>query len=442
MSKSTKPKKRILVSLHGHDWPVYPCKTRDTTIYRVFHRVNGERKPKTFMALADAKTDAKNILKEIYGRAASKIHLTEDEKRDWKAAMDLLKSAGLKCGLETAIRHYGDLVKIVGHEGLLTDVARKYAESRGKTGTPVKLATLRDEYLSALKTDGCSKRHIEAQRSHTGQFFRHIGGAMSDLVTRESIQAFIDSKKAVDPRTKKNLLDAIKAMMAFGKSKRYVPRDWEEAEHVSLPAIKPKEVKIYTAEELKKLLIAAPERYRHILALAAFTGIRSSELEALDWKHIRLMEDDPADRLIVLDLDVTEEASKRTIQITDQLYGIICGPYKTQGKLWTGTHDEFYLMQQKIAKAAGVVWKQNALRHTCISAKVAVTKDVPQVAYESGNSVAMIKKHYLSLMTQTAAKEWFAIDRETVFAGIEERKKALKKTAATPIVRLTLTAGT
>ena len=114
------------------------------------------------MPLADAKADAKNLLKEHYGKADSKIHLTDDEKRDWYAAMNLMKAAGIRGGLETAIRQYSDLAKIVGHASLLTDVARKYAESRGKTGTPVKLAALRDAYLEALKKRECSVGQISA----------------------------------------------------------------------------------------------------------------------------------------------------------------------------------------------------------------------------------------------------------------------------------------
>ena len=422
----TKSKKRVVVKLHGHEWPVYPIKSRDTTIYRVFHRVNGERKPKTFMSMADAKADAKNILKEIYGRADSKIHLTEDDKRDWQAAMNLIKEAGLRCGLETLVRHHVDLVKIVGHESLLTDVVRKHAESRGKTGTPVKLAVLRESYMDALKKRGRSIRYQQTQRSHTGQLLKHAPDVMSDQVPRELIQEFIDSKKGCDARTKKNLLDAVEAMMRFGQSNRSVPVEWDEARHVVAPAVTPKKVRTYTAEELIKLLVAAPKNYRHILALAAFTGIRSSELELLDWKHIRMFEN-AGDRIIKLDVDVTEESSKRSIPIDDHLKLWLTRPFKWEGKLWKGTHDEFYLMQQTIAEKAGVTWQQNALRHTCISAKIALTKNVPQVALESGNSVAMIKKHYLDLMTPSVAKAWFSVTRKVVD---EEESRMLAEAAA------------
>ena len=82
-----KAAKVVKVPLHGHWWPVYPMRSRRKDIFRVFHRVNGVRIPKTFMTLAAAKS----LLKEHYGKGDSKIHLTEDEKRDWQAAVRIAK---------------------------------------------------------------------------------------------------------------------------------------------------------------------------------------------------------------------------------------------------------------------------------------------------------------------------------------------------------------
>jgi hypothetical protein len=61
-------------------------KCRNTTLYRVFYRLNGERRPKSFSSLADAKADAKKIIKEIYTQGERKFHLATDEKLDWQAA--------------------------------------------------------------------------------------------------------------------------------------------------------------------------------------------------------------------------------------------------------------------------------------------------------------------------------------------------------------------
>jgi integrase len=424
MDKS-KPSKKVMVGFHGHEWPVYPLKSRNSTVYRVIHRINGERRPKTFSTLKKARADALDILKEIYAKGDGKIHLTADEKLDWKSAVGVLTQAGIRSSLETVCRHYADLAKAVGGTALLMDVARKHASTRRNTVTPIKLTALREAYVAALKKKDLSVRHIEVEESHSGQFVTYAkDSTTSDQVTRELLQDFIDSKKGVVPRTKENLLNSVKAMMTFGKSNRNVPPEWDEADHVVMPVIKPAPVKTFTPEQLKQLLAAAPAKFEPILALAAFAGIRSSEIELLDWKHIRLLEKEPRDRIIKLDVDVTEASSKRTIPINDTLHEWLASPFKRKGKIWTGKHNAFYWLQQKIADKAGVQWLQNALRHTCISAKVALTKDVPKVAYESGNSVAVIKCYYLDLMTPSVAEAWFAVTPIVVYQYKKEKAKS------------------
>jgi integrase len=427
MSAATK-KNTTFAKYHGHRWPIYRLKCRKAILFRVIHRVNGERRPKTFSTLAKAKADALSILKEIYAKGDSQVHLTDDEKRDWQAAMAVLQQGGIRSSLETVCRSYVDLAKIVGGASLLTDVARHYAESRSQAVVPVRLAVLREAYLAALKKRNCSVRHIDAQRSHTGQFVVHAGAdTKSDKITRELLQDFVDGKKKVDPRTKKNLLDAAKAMMVFGQSNRQVSVEWEEADHVVLPAVKLKKVTTYTPLELTKLLAAAPRNFKPILALAAFAGVRSSEIECLEWKHIRLREKDPKDRVIVLDVDVTEESGKRSIQIGDTLWNWLAPHFKEHGRLWNKTHDDFYRMQQKIAKEAGIRWKNNALRHTAISAQVAISRNVPEVAFHSGNSVDVIKRHYLDLMSPSAAEAWFAVTPIVVYNYKQESAAKAKQ---------------
>ena len=54
-------------------------------------------------------------------------------------------------------------------------------------------------------------------------------------------------------------------------------------------------------------------------------------------------------------------------------------------------------------------WKRNGFRHSYISYRVAVLKDVPAVALECGNSPQVIFSNYRALATDVEAKEWFAI---------------------------------
>jgi len=54
-------------------------------------------------------------------------------------------------------------------------------------------------------------------------------------------------------------------------------------------------------------------------------------------------------------------------------------------------------------------WRQNALRHSFISYRVALTGDVARTALEAGNSPKMIFRHYREVVEEDAAKTWFSI---------------------------------
>jgi hypothetical protein len=64
---------------------------------------------------------------------------------------------------------------------------------------------------------------------------------------------------------------------------------------------------------------------------------------------------------------------------------------------------------RELFAAAGVKRLHNGLRDSFISYRVAETKNIPQVAYEAGNSVEMIRSKYLEARTKAEAVAWFAV---------------------------------
>jgi uncharacterized protein involved in type VI secretion and phage assembly len=77
----------------------------------------------------------------------------------------------------------------------------------------------------------------------------------------------------------------------------------------------------------------------------------------------------------------------------------------------------------KVAKASGVKWKRNALRHSFGSYRMEQTKNEGQVALEMGNSPQIVKDHYFEIVDERAAKDYWSIkpaaidDRKIVFVG-------------------------
>ena len=54
-------------------------------------------------------------------------------------------------------------------------------------------------------------------------------------------------------------------------------------------------------------------------------------------------------------------------------------------------------------------WPDNALRHSAISYRLALNRDLSRIALESGNSPAIVQRHYLELVKPDTAKKFFSI---------------------------------
>jgi hypothetical protein len=77
--------------------------------------------------------------------------------------------------------------------------------------------------------------------------------------------------------------------------------------------------------------------------------------------------------------------------------------------VWPHTKDRFFKTVIRAARNARIKWKQNALRHSWISYRLAEIQDVNRIALEAGNSPQMIFRHYRELATPAQARTWFSI---------------------------------
>lgn len=67
-------------------------------------------------------------------------------------------------------------------------------------------------------------------------------------------------------------------------------------------------------------------------------------------------------------------------------------------------------LRKKTKEAADLLpWKRNCLRHSFIPYALAIEHDENKIASESGNSPDIIHNHYRALVTEKAAKKFWAI---------------------------------
>jgi integrase len=161
------------------------------------------------------------------------------------------------------------------------------------------------------------------------------------------------------------------------------------------------DVTVFTPDQMRTILHAAPPHLIPILAIGAFTGIRMAELARLDWSAVNLDR-----RIIEVRAGQAKTASRRVIPIPENLVAWL-EPLPREGSVLP--IGEMYREATGLARALGIEWPRNVLRHSFISYRIAIVKSAEQVALEAGNSPSIIFKHYRELVTEDVAQKWFAI---------------------------------
>ncbi len=182
-----------------------------------------------------------------------------------------------------------------------------------------------------------------------------------------------------------------------------------------------KEIEIFSPNEMNEILRVARPEITAWLAIAGFAGLRTAELQRLDWRDVNL-----AEKHIEVTAAKSKTASRRLVPITENLLawltphvqtaGRVSG-YENMSKQISWLVQDINAAREKQAKEKGIdpkdallfKWKRNALRHSFISYRLAAIKNTAEVALEAGNSPQMIFKHYRQLVTEAEAAKWFSI---------------------------------
>jgi integrase len=141
-----------------------------------------------------------------------------------------------------------------------------------------------------------------------------------------------------------------------------------------------------------------------IVAIGGFAGLRSKELERLDWAEVQL-----ARGFVELKRSKTKTGQRRLVPILPNLARWLTPYAQESGRVWMYSNSQLSHAKGQLAQKAGVKWKHNALRHSFASYRLAQTQNANQVALETGHSVKVLFTNYRELVTPDDAKRWFEI---------------------------------
>ena len=377
--------------------PIYRCTSGGRVRFAISHYRDGKRLRQFFTTLESAKKEAQFVAQRIQSGMQHVTDLKPHERDHYAKAVELLASLNLP--LVAAVEDYVQARKLAESESL-TSMATDYRKFFKPLTRRVTVPELVAELLSVRKQDGASKTYVSQLRTILNRFAEAFPGEILGI-TSSDIDAWLRGFK-VSAGSRNSMLVCVKVLFSYARSQNCLPAEQMTApEQLKKVKVANDDVSVFSPEEMRKILHAAPMHLIPILAIGGFSGIRMAELNRLDWSAVDLERG-----MIELRAGQAKTASRRIIPITDNLRAWL-DPLPRKGRVVK--HTLLHREVTALARALNLEWPRNVLRHSFITYRIAKVKSADQVALEAGNSPSIIFKHYRELTTENQADERFAI---------------------------------
>jgi len=341
-------------------------------------RENG-RKRRLFFAtkvLADAELERRKTESAKFGRLSQ--DLDAQDRIEAAKAKDMLAPFGKRIG----------------------DAVAHYVEYLSRSAKSAIVAELRDQYLDALRADGRGERHVADVKTRLGRFCDD--GFADRLVATVETPEIDDWLRGLhlSPVSRNNFRRVCHGFFSFAIARGYCVDN--AVAGTSKASTVDKEPGILTPAQFDRLLHAADESLRPALAIGGLAGLRPAELHRLTWDDVHLDEGH-----IEVSAKKSKTASRRLVPISDNLQAWLMSAPNRKGTV-SPTNERLLTLAAR--EAAGIeTWPSDALRHSWVTYRFALTGDAARTAAEAGHDQAVLHRHYRALATPATAQKWFAI---------------------------------
>jgi integrase len=367
-------------------------------VYEVEDFTTGRRRLHSFSDHEKAEKKANKIAEQLNTGKTVAAAMTDAQAASYGRGVELIRPTGAT--LETVCDTYARCYKEVGDRML--EACRFFKLHNADSLKPCTVRKAIDELVENRKKRGKSARYTGDLKARLDRFAESFAVEISTVTTAD-VQGWIDELE-VAPQTAKNFRTVIGTLFAYAEARGYIIKGGNPINGVEAITANGGSIEIYTPEEITKLLKAASPDFLPFIALGAFAGLRSAEIERLEWKDI-----DRAGGFITVAADKAKTRARRLVPLTPNLAQWLAKYASNEGKVWKATTNDLQDARAATVTAAGIPWKDNGARHSFISYRLAALQDVNKVALEAGNSPAVIFKHYRELVKPDAAQTWFAI---------------------------------
>lgn len=273
------------------------------------------------------------------------------------------------------------------------------------------------------------RAYLETRKGHsaageiTPQHYEDLERILNDFkdafstpfeqITRGDAEKWLNEQK-VGPKRWNSMRAAIVSCIRHARVDRLVAAEITPIEQI--PKRKTSTIiGTFTADELKRILRVVDSEWLPAVVFGAFCGVRPEEMcpdiknpkPALAWENILWSR-----QKIDVPKRVSKTGKRRFVPICAAAMSFL-GDFRNA----TGPVVPRKALSNEIRKwvrRSGVKWKDDVLRHSYASYRLAETQDIQALSLEMGNSPKIIHDHYLELKHEDEATEWFAIRAKDV----------------------------
>jgi integrase len=354
----------------------------------------------------DAATTLARNLSEQHTIAAQ---ISNDQALEYVAARKRLEPFGVtvdqaSSAIEAVLKQLGSIAKV--HEAVA------FFLSRHRPLEKVRVEDAVTDFMKAKKAEGISDAYEETLKCYLRRFSDECNVDVCDLAPGD-VQEWLEGL-GTGPGSFNTARGCLSSFFSYCVEHQLSADNLAEA-------IKTKRrnsegpIEIYTVKEMTRLLNAASPAFLPCLAISGFAGLRSAEVQRLRWSDVDL-----AGGWITVTAQNAKTARRRLVPVSDNLKAWLAQFAKKRGYVWRGNDSDYPVAQQATAASTVVLkgrkvvedavqWKKNALRHSFISYKLALTKNVNEVSLEAGNSAPMVFRHYREIVRPEQGQQWFSI---------------------------------
>ncbi|MGH7977689.1 MAG: tyrosine-type recombinase/integrase [Limisphaerales bacterium] len=378
----------------------------------VWYDADGKRCRQRFSDLDKAKREATLVATKLANCDKETLKLSPEDRLQLVESQELLQPFNLS--VSSAIREFvAARQKLPPGQSLIE--AADYFGKRNPVAQPSKnIGDIVAEMVEAKRIAGVSDIHLRILKGRLERFAQVFQCPIASI-TALDISKYISSLKAKDGKTVKNrtrgnALSDLRNFFNFARKQRYITRDVvEEISEIDAPKKEVVETGIFTPAQMKQIIAEVNDELKPLLAIGAFCGLRSEELNRLHWRDVRLTEG-----VIIVGADKAKTATRRVVPIPENCRAWLASYAKSEGQINPAPHAGALIDRiERVAARLKIKWVKNGLRHSFCSYRLAVTSDPARVATEAGNSPVMVHRHYKALVTEAQAKEWFNIFPKT-----------------------------